>query len=184
MTIEAVLLTGGASRRMGEDKAKLLIDGVPQAKRIADSLLGAGIPVTTLGREPIEGCAFVADTAEFAGPLAALARFQPTADAVFVASCDLPRFDVQLVDLLASALGDSDAAIPFVNGFRQPLCALYRASAFDQLDGLNDACTMGWVDALACAIVTEEDLRTAGIHPLSTQGANTRSELQEMLEGS
>ncbi len=184
MTIEAVLLTGGASRRMGEDKAKLLIDGVPQAKRIADSLLAAGIPVTTLGREPVEGCAFLADAAEFAGPLAALARFKPTAEAVFVASCDLPRFNARLVDFLASVLGDSDAAIPFVNGFRQPLCALYRASAFDRLDRLNDACTMAWVDALACAIVTEEDLRTGGIHPLSTQGANTRGELREVLEGS
>lgn len=115
---------------MGEDKTGILIDGVPQAQRIADALGAVGLPVTVLGREPIPGHAFLRDANEFAGPLSALAQFAPSADAVFVCSCDLPLFDARIASTLAERLGDRDASVPQVNGFRQPLCALYRAKAF------------------------------------------------------
>lgn len=184
MRVEAVLLTGGASRRMGEDKAGIPIDGVPQAQRIADALGALGIPVTILGRAPIPGHGFLPDSDEFAGPLSALARFEPDADAVFVCSCDLPLFDARIVSALLAALGDKDAAVPKVSGFRQPLCALYRSRALALMPNVlsqKGACAMRWLDTLDHVVVGEDELAAVGLDPQCAQGANTREEFERML---
>jgi molybdopterin-guanine dinucleotide biosynthesis protein A len=169
---------------MGKDKAAILIDGVPQAQRIANSLWAHGISVTVLGREAICGHAFLPDVDEFAGPLSALARFKPTADAVFVCSCDLPLFDSNIVPVLLRALGDKDASVPMVNGFRQPLCALYRSQAFAEIANVlpqEGACAMRWLDTLDHAVVSEVELAAAGLDSQCAQGANTRAEFERML---
>ncbi|MGV3614830.1 MAG: molybdenum cofactor guanylyltransferase [Fimbriimonas sp.] len=184
MNLEAVILTGGASRRMGQDKASLPIDGIPQAQRIVDELRAKGLPVTVLGRVPIEGAAFLADAEEFAGPAAALARFHPTADAVFVASCDLPLFDIRIVDLLLDHLGERLAVAPIVDTWRQPLCALYRSTAFGSLTQVvaeGYRCPMRWLDRLDPVLLDEEALLAVGIDPRATLGANTPEELSDAL---
>lgn len=187
MRVEAVLLTGGASRRMGEDKAGILIDGVPQAQRIANSLAALGMPVTVLGRAPIPGHSLLPDDDEFAGPLSALAGFEPDANAVFVCSCDLPLFDANIVSALSIALGDKDASVPKVNGFRQPLCALYRSQTFALIPKVlsqEGACPMRWLDTLDHKVVGEDELTVIGLDPQCAQGANTREEFERMLAAS
>lgn len=170
---------------MGSDKARLPIDGVPQAERIVRQLSAAGLSVTTLGREPVTGADFLPDEEEHAGPIAALARFRPSQPLVFVASCDLPRFDAGLVGVLAERLGEHDAAVPVAEGWRQPLCALYRATAFDGLPKLvaGDArCAMKWLDRLSVREVQPEELSAAGIDPAVALGANTPEELERALK--
>ena len=183
--IEAVLLTGGASARMGTDKAELLLDGVPLAKRIAQALLDKKISVTVLGKKPIDGCAFVPDQQEYAGPLSALAGFTPANDIVFVASCDLVRFDVQVVDLLLSKLGENEIAVPEVKDRKQPLCALYRREAFNKIAPLlaqGRRSVMAWLDILEQVVITERDFRAAGIDVRSALGANTLEEFDALMK--
>src|SRR4051812_28771963 len=96
-SLEAVLLTGGASRRVGEDKAKLLVEGEPLARRISRLLIDSAIPVTVLGGEPLPDCEFLADEEAFRGPLAAISRFIPSREYVFVCSCDVPGFSPELI---------------------------------------------------------------------------------------
>ena len=184
MILEAVILTGGESRRMGRDKATLEIDGVPQAKRLVNAILTKVEKVTVLGRHPIEGASFLPDAEEFAGPAAALARFEPTADRVFVASCDLPLFDPRLIDFLQNEIGDRRAAAPLVEDWRQPLCALYQAETFAVLrevaaEGIR--CPMKWLARLDPKLLDEQALEAAGIDPRSTLGANTPEELADAL---
>ena len=180
-SIEAIVLTGGGSRRMGQDKSKLLIDGIPQAERIVRQFVEAGIPVTVLGREMVEGAAFLKDREDFGGPIAALSAFHPTADFIFVASCDLPRFDFRLVHLLLERIGDREACAPETDGFRQPLCALYAKGAFEKLATLEDQCAMGWLNVLNATIIKEPELIANGIDPAVTRGANTPEELADMM---
>ena len=168
---------------MGVDKATLLVDGRPMALRIAEDLDRHGYSPTVLGREPIQNYPLILDEEKFSGPVAALAKFRPKAAAVFVTSCDLPLFDARLVDILAAKLSAHDAAVPFVDGFRQPLCALYRSTAFELLSHLEpeDQCPMGWLDRLNIRLVTEQELEHEGISPSVTRGANTPEELARLL---
>ncbi|MCO5297469.1 MAG: molybdenum cofactor guanylyltransferase [Fimbriimonadaceae bacterium] len=174
MAIEAVVLTGGASRRMGRDKASLPVAGTPMGLRIAQSLRDAGIPVTVLGREPLEGFPFLADAQAFGGPLAALRAFRSTEPAVFVAACDMPRFDPRIVEFLQAQLGGHDAAIPALEGRLQPLCALYTEGALARLREPRFAdvqAVMRWVDTLSIAQVE------TGFEPEWIRGANTPADL-------
>src|SRR5437762_802955 len=123
MKIEAALLTGGASTRMGTDKASMPVGGEPMAQRIAQSLAAAGLKVTVLGREPIQGYAFLQDQEEHGGPMAALSAFSPTAEFVFVISCDYPLFDPLVVEVLLSRIGDACASVAEIRGRLQPLLA-------------------------------------------------------------
>jgi molybdopterin-guanine dinucleotide biosynthesis protein A len=150
-SVEAVLLTGGASSRMGLDKASIEVDGQPLGARIAAELAKRAAKVTILGREPIEPYAFQIDEDPLQGPLAALGRFKPSHEFVFVASCDLPRFRAEVVDDLAALIGDLDAAIPVLLGRAQPLCALYRARAFTSARKLSregERRVMAWIRGL------------------------------------
>ncbi|HTQ09830.1 MAG TPA: molybdenum cofactor guanylyltransferase [Fimbriimonadaceae bacterium] len=173
--VEAVILTGGASRRMGKDKAKLVVAGEPLAARIAGLIATQGVPVTVAGREPIASHAFLEDGESFAGPLSALATFQPKAEFVFVASCDLPGFDPRLIAMLANGIGAHQAAVPMAGGRAQPLCALYRASAFAEaarLAAVGERRVMAW---LACLDWTPVE----DIEPAWLANVNTPDDLRE-----
>ncbi|MBS1722889.1 MAG: molybdenum cofactor guanylyltransferase [Armatimonadetes bacterium] len=175
MKVEAVLLTGGGSRRMGSDKAKILVDGRPLGEVLAQELASVTGRVTVLGQEPLEGYAFLADQKAQAGPLSALRSFRPTADFVFVCACDLPRFNRTVVTSLQDFMGDHDAVIPSVEGRLQPLCALYRAEAFALVPSGAQSMT-AWIEMLRVKTVTEDDLEELGVPLLAVLGANTPGE--------
>ena len=183
--IEAFLLTGGASRRMGRDKASLLVDGAVLAERIARSLSDYGIKVTVVGRSPLPGYDFIRDEVEFGGPLLAVAGIAAARPFAVLVACDLPEFDARIVNLLRTKLGDSDAAVPDVAGRLQPLCALYRSSALEEarlLAKAGEQAIIAWLHRLDVTRVTEEDLRAAGIAPSTVRGVNTPEELRRSLE--
>lgn len=184
MRIEAVLLTGGASRRMGQDKAALLVDGEPLGHRTARVLAEAGYPVTVLGAEPLEGHGFQRDASPHEGPLAVLRTFSPSMEAVFVAACDMPLFDPRVVAMLAERLAGADAVVPVSEGRLQPLCALYRAEALRSLarPELAEAqSVMRFLESLVVVELNESELRQAGIAPRALRGANTLEELAVLL---
>lgn len=185
MRIEAVLLTGGASRRMGQDKAALLVDGEPLGHRTARVLAEAGYPVTVLGAEPLEGHGFQRDASPHEGPLAVLRTFSPSMEAVFVAACDMPLFDPRVVAMLSTNLAaEADAVVPVVLGRVQPLCALYRAEALRSLarPELAEAqSVMRFLESLVVVELNESELRQAGIAPRALRGANTLEELAVLL---
>lgn len=166
---------------MGTDKAGLVHDGVPLGRRTALALRDAGLEVTVLGRTPIEGFPFQQDRVRFGGPLAALREFSSRRAHVFVASCDMPRFDAALVPVLLSRIGMHDAAIPSLDGRLQPLCALYTREAIVKLREPECAellAVMAWVHGLRVLELDERTLQDAGLSPDLFRGANTPEEFE------
>jgi molybdopterin-guanine dinucleotide biosynthesis protein A len=180
MDIEAVVLTGGASSRMGTDKASLPVDGEPTASRIVRLLQETGIPTTILGPGGVP------DATPTDGPLAALAAFAPSQPWLFVASCDLPRFDARIVPFLYELAPAGDGAVPLIDGRLQPLCGVYRSTTLLAAAALH--CTgvkriMAWVDMLSTVRVGPEALSAAGLDPRCVQGANTPEEWRALVQG-
>jgi molybdenum cofactor guanylyltransferase len=100
------VLTGGASTRMGRDKATIEVDGVAMAERVAAALRGAGArAVGFIGST-------VPDLYPGDGPLGGIVTALRWAsdDVVVIAPCDMPWIQARHVRALADALGDHDVA--------------------------------------------------------------------------
>ena len=121
------VLAGGASRRMGRDKAFVDVGGRPLASVAIDALRDAGArEVLAIGGTGLEamGCRAVADRWPGEGPLGGLvtALSAATDEAVVVLSCDLPFVTAGAVRSLLEAGGD--VAMP--DG--EPLVAVWSRS--------------------------------------------------------
>lgn len=183
--IETVLLSGGESRRMGENKTLLKINGEPMGIRIARLLDTAGYPVTILGEFPKDSAfRVIPDSTPHLGPLRALSEFIPSSNFVFVSACDIPLFDPRIIQVLFSKISDKDAAMPTINHQVQPLCALYRSSTFSVAKKLveeGETRIHGWIKNMNVINVTAEELLAEGLDSRCALGANTREELNKIL---
>jgi molybdopterin-guanine dinucleotide biosynthesis protein A len=127
------VLCGGASTRMGVDKATIPVDGVPMARRVADALVAAGCsPVVAIGGDSgalrRHGIDCIDDEFPGDGPLGGvLTALSQAAPAVIVA-CDLPNIRAATLEALLGALGSHDAAIARTDR-AQPLCAVWASAA-------------------------------------------------------
>lgn len=177
--IEVAILAGGASTRMGADKAMLPLDGIPIIERWVTMFGRVGMPVVLLGGQAQEGARFLADQEALAGPLAALAGLVPRRPFVFLASCDIPGLHPYVPLGLRRAIGEAEAVVPVIEGRAQPLCGLYRADAIARVAALHasgERRVMRWLDSLDARYLDEAALAEAGIEPFRTCGANSPEE--------
>lgn len=136
-------MAGGASRRMGQDKALLTLDGEPLWLRQARVLREAGAVTVGVVRQreqrPLALPADIPlwhDTIIGAGPLAglqaALAACQTGRLAVL--ATDMPRIDASWFQwLLASCPAGGGAMALHPNGGHEPLAAIYPCSALAEV---------------------------------------------------
>jgi molybdopterin-guanine dinucleotide biosynthesis protein A len=135
LDVDGFILLGGASSRMGTDKARLDLGGKRFVDRIADALNRITNRVSVVGASESQ-CDWqllnVPDVypnwGAFGGVHAALASCQ--AEFAAIVACDLPFVTGELFELLASLSEECDAVVPIQDDGRvQPLCAMYRRKA-------------------------------------------------------
>lgn len=165
-----LLLTGGASSRLGVPKAELRRDGERLADRNAAVL--ASVCTMTLevgpGSSPLPA---VREEPPGSGPLAALVagadalRSRGVERSVLVLGVDLPFVDVALLRWLAARPG-SGTVVPRVDGVAQPLCARYstadlavaarlRREGAASMRSLLDTVAVTYVDERAWGVVAD-----------------------------
>jgi molybdenum cofactor guanylyltransferase len=122
------MLAGGASRRMGQDKALIDVDedGDPMAARVlvASILAGASEAIAVGGDRPglqSHGWQYVADNWPGEGPLGGLitALTRASFPIVVVLGCDHPDVDPDEITAMVAALRDNpdfEAAVPTSEG--------------------------------------------------------------------
>ena len=156
--VESILLAGGFSRRFGDrEKLTAVLAGEPMVRRVARTVepLSRRI-VVSCRREQRDGLAtalsatedderdvpvsFAFDDRPDGGPLAGLAssvdEIGEDVDGTLVIGGDFPLVRTAAFETLLGALGGEfgdgepvDAALPSVDGRRQPLCAACRTDA-------------------------------------------------------
>jgi molybdopterin-guanine dinucleotide biosynthesis protein A len=132
--VQGFILVGGASRRMGQDKAQLRLGSKTMLERIAAQLSAVTSSVTLVGSpQAYEGHPLptVPDIHEKWGALGGIhaALSAAKTDWIIVIACDLPFITRELFERLKSFADKSiDAIVPMQpDGRPQPVCALYRA---------------------------------------------------------
>lgn len=131
MEATVFLLLGGESRRMGQDKAKLLYRGQPFWQQLAERLCAVGQVVLSSRREiPNSPYPCVTDCVENCGPLGGMLSCLLSCETplAFFCACDMPLLDADMLRYLYRALdAGTQAVIPVdCSGRAQPLCGLYR----------------------------------------------------------
>ena len=128
--IEAFILAGGASSRMGSDKSQLLINNHSFVEHIANILFTVTNTVTIVGHNSEDARLRVASDiypkwGALGGIHAALNACQT--EWAFVVACDMPFLTPELIQYLAQQRNQSEAVVPIqADGKPQPLCAFYR----------------------------------------------------------
>ena len=137
--LTGLVLCGGASRRMGRDKALLPVDGRPLVMRVARRIEPACSPVLLSPGRPgrLGGLGYpeVADVVPGGGPLAGLVAGLVASPHRLIAAVagDMPFASPEVLALLASVSEGFDVAVPVTESGREPLHAVYAREALPEL---------------------------------------------------
>jgi molybdopterin-guanine dinucleotide biosynthesis protein A len=173
----AVILAGGGSTRMGEDKSLLPIDGQPLIQRLYE-LLRQGCDEVLISANDPDRFAFlqapvVPDREPGQGPLMAIASALDRAkhELCFVVACDLPGVDgARVRRLLREAIG-FDAVVPMTaDGHIEPLYAVYRKTFLPAANAVLAAGSRKVKDGIDRAHVNYvRDVAESELHNLNTR---------------
>ncbi len=139
MIVDALILAGGRSSRLGHsEKQRLLIAGETLLRGAVDAARRSGARhVVVVGDDGVDGALTVREHPAFAGPVAAIAEGRRAlpggADAILVIACDMPGVGSALALLVAGFTGDG--AIALDRGRRQHLTIAVRPEALDAAIG-------------------------------------------------
>lgn len=136
MDFSAVILAGGASQRMGTDKAWLRVAGRPLISRQIELARAVGAAeVFISGRPEVDysqtECPVLFDRFACAGPLAGIERALGACSEslLLVLPVDLPALDETTLATLLVECSLVTGAIPTLDGQIEPLVAFYPKSA-------------------------------------------------------
>ena len=184
------VLTGGASRRMGRDKALIQVEGVRMVDRVAAVLAAAGCSnVVAVGPRQLAGdVAHIDDLYPGEGPLGGVLTAMGSVASVAsvdswlcVVACDLPWLDVDSIDALhravasAAAAGQNAAEVDVVVARTdrvEPLCALWNPRCRDAVQQAFDSGQRSVLEVFKALNVIEVPVR-----PLALRNVNTPEDL-------
>ncbi|NYT02184.1 MAG: molybdenum cofactor guanylyltransferase [Methanosarcinales archaeon] len=139
----AVILAGGAGRRMGTDKSILQFEGRPLIERSAERLLEVVDQVVVVARdrdqadllqELVPGAVMAVDPVRGYGPLAGLlaGMARASGEYAFATGCDLPFLNPRVIEALFERAMGYDGAVPEGRGLPEPLHAVYRRARMEE----------------------------------------------------
>lgn len=141
--VTGVILAGGKSSRMGRDKATLEVAGMPLFERILavmrtlfPTVLIAG-DRPDLARPEVPCYPDLFPGSALGGLHTGLCAAQT--DWIFVAPCDLPHPDAELMRILLRRRTGADVVVPRTRSGLEPLFALYRQSCRGPVQSMLEA---------------------------------------------
>ena len=181
------VLAGGASRRMGQDKAQirwnegtLLTHAIEQVRRVASEVFVVGAVAAETLPVPV-----LPDRLQGLGPLAgiqAALRYSET-DWNLVLAVDLPLVTPAMLAWLADFRAGTSrpAIVPLVQLRLQPLCALYRRELLSQIDealAARESSIHRLLERLSTRIIEQDQLIANGFSPEMFLNVNTPEDLE------
>lgn len=140
MNLSAIVLAGGNSSRMGQDKALLEIDGVPLLKRTCDAARHCTdlIYIVTSWRDRYEPMVSDVQWIEESSPRSPIVGFaealeQVTTEWVLLLACDLPRLRGETLKQWTTQLAEVSIVVAKTEQRWEPLCGFYHRDCLPSL---------------------------------------------------
>jgi molybdopterin-guanine dinucleotide biosynthesis protein A len=133
MKVSGIILAGGKSSRMGQDKGLIPIDGKPMIQNIIDALEPITEEIIIIannkGYESF-GLPVFKDEFEEKGPIAGIYQgLKQSSNAInFIISCDVPHINTSFLNWLLSAYKKDQVTIPKTDGREQHMIGVYPKS--------------------------------------------------------
>ncbi len=191
--VTAAILAGGASSRMGTNKALLMVDGAPIITRTYKILAGLFHEVIIVTNTPDEyaflPCRKVPDIFPGVGSIAGLhsALAHSTEERTFVTACDMPFVETATIRYLCELQQSGfDAVIPFSSGGQEPLHAVYAAKCtevFEKAIQGNERKILDILARMKTRLVTWEEIQGISASSRSFLNVNTPEEYGAISEG-
>ncbi|MFQ5915847.1 MAG: molybdenum cofactor guanylyltransferase [Nitrospinota bacterium] len=185
--VTGLILAGGKSRRMGRDKARLKVDGVPLLERVAGvfrRLFTRNILVANDPKLYTElGFPVYADVFPNRGALVGIYTGLLKAETpyVFCASCDMPFLNEPLIRFLVDLRAGLDLVLPFSEHGREPLHAVYGKGCLEPMERLIAEDRLTIIEVLShvrARKVNPEEMAALDPKFLSFMNCNTPEDLE------
>jgi molybdopterin-guanine dinucleotide biosynthesis protein A len=140
-----LIMAGGKSRRLGQDKRFLILGGKSCLQRVLDVYknLFEEIVIVADEKEPFQslGIRVVEDMIPGRATLGGLytGLHHAGSDRVFAAAVDMPSLSTEAIRIVLEQSGQADIVIPDLNGKLQPMHAAYSKACLPYLKELIDA---------------------------------------------
>lgn len=140
--LNGLVLAGGMSKRMGQDKGLMQWHGKPQRYYIADLLQNfcADVFISCRAAQETEmtGYKTIIDSYDLAGPIAGiLSAFKQNSSAAWlVVACDMPLLDIATIKYLVNHRNEQSIATTFespYDGLPEPLITIWEPLSFPML---------------------------------------------------
>lgn len=130
MNIEAIILAGGKSSRMGNDKGLALLNNKPMVAHVIDTLKQITDDVIIISNQEEYnkfGLPVYGDLIKESGPLAGIytGLFYSKNNKNVVLSCDVPLVSVELLNFLIKNSEGFDVTIPIKNNKTHQIIGIY-----------------------------------------------------------
>jgi molybdopterin-guanine dinucleotide biosynthesis protein A len=143
LPVTLIVLAGGTSRRMKQDKARLLVDNEPLIQKVLKQVEGSFaevlLSVSKGQRLDFVSCPQVQDEGEGQGPLAGILSGLKAAayEVCVVAACDIPDIDLAFIVRMLDASEGCEIVVPSsAEGKFEPLLAVYKKSVIPNIEKL------------------------------------------------
>ena len=189
MSVTAAIMAGGKSKRMGQDKAWIELDGEPIIRRVANVLALVADEVIVVANDPryaALGLRVVPDKFPDGGALGGIATgvSAATHDRVLVAACDMPFLSAEVWRVLLDHRYEADVVIPRIGGEYETLHALYTKACLAPMEralGAGKLRVISFFDEVRVQAIDERELRVADPTLRSFTNVNTPEELASAL---
>lgn len=188
--VSGVILAGGASRRMGRDKALLRLDGRPLIGLVAERLravTGEVIVVADHG-ERYRGFAdrTVSDVYPGVGTLGGIhaGLLAAAHDLAVVVACDMPSLDPNVLTWFVDAADGVDLVVLRHEKGVEPLHAVYRKTCLPAIESTirsGERCAFAFYDQIQIRYVAPEELAVLDPDLASFANVNTPVQWREAV---
>ena len=187
-SITAVILAGGKSSRMGQNKALLQVEGKPLIEKIRDILskIFSQVVLSTASKDafPLLELPEVVDRYPETGPLGGITTvLESGLSPIFCVGCDMPFLNQSLIEYQCGITQCCDAIIPVWNNHPQVLHGIYGKNLLRAFhSGLEEKQykITDWLEEAEVCYLLEDEIRHYDPAGLSFRNINTPDDYKSL----